>query len=374
MHILNVNAVLDPVTGGGTAERTVQISNSLVKVGIQCSVMSTDCGVKGKKIDKLENVSLHIFPCLNQRFYIPMVSYSTIKKILKDVDVVHIMGHWTILNALVYLAVRSIGKPYVVCPAGALPIFGRSKIIKKLYNVIIGNNIIKNANAFIAITNDEREQFKQYNVDINKIMVIPNGIDKDDFQKGGEYQFRYDHRINDAPFILFLGRLNIIKGPDLLLKAFKLGQGRWKDWHLVYAGPDGGLLNTLQQSSDYFGLTDRIHFIGYVGGVEKSAAYHAANMLVIPSRQEAMSIVVLEAGISSTPVVLTDKCGFDEIQDSGGAIVCKATEEDICNSINQLISQTNSLDGMGANLKEYIEARYTWDVVIKKYIELYSNV
>ncbi len=49
--------------------------------------------------------------------------------------------------------------------------------------------------------------------------------------------------------------------------------------------------------------------LGALEGEEKSSAYHAANLFAIPSRQEAMSIFVLETGIT-TPVLITDQCGF----------------------------------------------------------------
>ena len=126
--------------------------------------------------------------------------------------------------------------------------------------------------------------------------------------------FRNKIGIGNSPFILFVGRLNRIKGPDLLLKAFYNIKNNLQDFHLGFVGPDDGMLSELKQMVDEYQLNDRIHFIGYLGGADKSNAYHAADLLVIPSRQEAMSIVVLEAGISGTPVLLTDQCGFNVIE------------------------------------------------------------
>jgi len=70
MHVLNVNAVLDPVTGGGTAERTTQISRSLISAGIDCSIMTTDLGFSDGKLGRLENLNVFSYPCINKRFYI----------------------------------------------------------------------------------------------------------------------------------------------------------------------------------------------------------------------------------------------------------------------------------------------------------------
>jgi len=374
LKILNVNAVLDPVTGGGTAERTVQISRSLVQKGIDCCIMTTDAGLTDRALPSMEGIHLIIYKCVIKRFYIPLTSYSKIKQVVADVDIVHLMGHWTVLNALVYMAARSLDKPYVVCPAGALPIFGRSRIIKKLYNWIIGKRIIQNAGAWIAITEEEKDQFNSYGINRDKVTVIPNGVNPADFPVGGAAEFRTKHGLNNAPFLLFLGRLNLIKGPDLLLDAFSKGGKDWKEWHLVYAGPDGGLLGRLKKRVDEKGLGERVHFIGYVGGDEKSAAYHAADCLVIPSRQEAMSIVVLESGVSATPVILTDQCGFDQVEDVGGGKVCPATVDGIYNSLQDTLKDTESLSGLGRELQIYVSKNYTWHAVIRKYTELYSNL
>jgi len=374
LKVLNVNAVLDPVTGGGTAERTVQISRALIQAGTDCSIMTTDLGLTEKVLSSLDDIDLIAFKCLIKRFYIPFVSYFRIKRLVRDFDIVHIMGHWTVLNALVYIAARSLGKPYVVCPAGALPIFGRSKIIKKVYNLLIGKNLIQNAAAWIAITDDEKPQFLPYKIDEASIVVIPNGINPADFPSGGENKFRKEIAVNSAPFMLFLGRLNPIKGPDLLLEAFIRGKDKWPEWHLVYAGPDGGLLDSLRKTATKNDLINRVHFIGYVGGPKKSSAYHAADCLVIPSRQEAMSIVVLESGISGTPVVLTDQCGFDQVEHVGGGKVCPATSDGIYSSLQEIVNNSKNREHMGEKLKEYVENNYTWAVVIGKYVDLYNRL
>jgi glycosyltransferase involved in cell wall biosynthesis len=284
------------------------------------------------------------------------------------------MGHWSILNALVYVAVRICNKPYVVCPAGALPIFGRSKHLKKFYNWVIGRRIIRNANARIAITQDECKHFENYSIPSDSVVIIPNGVNPKDFLVKNINDFKNKHGIDSQPFILFLGRLNIIKGPDLLLEAFIKGRYLWPNWHLVFIGPDGGLLSSLKKRAEASGIESRIHFAGYVGGSAKSSAYHAADLLVIPSRQEAMSIVVLEAGISGTPVILTDQCGFNEISNTGSAIVTSATVDGLYQALDEMIKNADQFVAMGTVLKKFVLNNYTWSVAVKKYLDLYKQL
>ena len=342
----------------------------MVKAGIECAVLTTDLGLTAERIKALDGVNVIALPCLFRRFYFPKFSYSEIKKIVEVSDAVHLMGHWTFINALVYSIAHRLNKPYVVCPAGALPIYGRSKFIKKLYNWVIGNKIIRNANCHIAIAINEIEQFQTYGVEAGKISIIPNGINVEDFQVNNIAGFRKRHDLGVAPFILFVGRLNSIKGPDLLLRAFCNIKNKLKDFHLVFVGPDGGMLAELKNMVAECGVSDRVHFIGYLAGEDKSCAYHAADLLVIPSRQEAMSIVVLEAGITGTPVLLTDRCGFD-VESIGGGLLVSASVDGLRDGLSRLLEEkSHDQKSMGEKLKRHVSEYYTWDVIVDKYNKL----
>ena len=378
MNILNVNMTLDPVTGGGSAERTLQISRALNRAGHQCTILTTDTGLSQAYLLQCSKWGLNVvaLPCLWQRFYLPKPSQYLIEKLVAGAAVVNLMSHWTLINALVYRAVTKLAKPYSVCPAGALPIFGRSEVLKQLYNHRIGRKIILHANGHIAISPNEIDQFKSYGVQPDKVSVIPNGINPDDYSESDGKQFRVRYGLGDAPLILFLGRLNIIKGPDMLLEAFcRYSQDeRMRAYHLVFAGPDGGMLNELRRMVEASDVKDRVHFIGHIGGSEKSEAYRAADFLAIPSRQEAMSIVVLEAGITGTPVLITDQCGFDDVAAVAGGMVVAASVEGLQEGLLAMTGNPDKLKIMGQNLLKFTREHFLWDHMVKRYLELFSRI
>jgi len=284
------------------------------------------------------------------------------------------MGHWSVLNALVYVVARLSGKPYVVCPAGALPIFGRSRLLKRLYNVVIGRAIIRNASGWIAVTSGEFPHFEQYGIPASRITVIPNGVCEEDFPVVDVASFRQTRSLPDKPLILFMGRLNLIKGPDLLLQAFASVTDRIPDCHLVFAGPDEGMQAGLVEYAQQNGIADRVHFLGFVGGYDKVAAYRLATLLVVPSRQEAMSIVALEAGICGTPVLLTDQCGFGEIKSVHPALETSADVAGIANGLVRLMAEPGLLDRVGPDLQDFVLQRYTWSSIVAKYVQLYQAI
>ena len=378
MNILNVNMTLDPVTGGGTAERTLQISRALNRVGHQCTILTTDTGLFPAYLRQCSEWGLNVvvLPTLWRRFNLPKPSQYLIEKLIADTDVVNLMSHWTLINALVYRAVKKFAKPYTVCPAGALPIFGRSKILKKLYNHLIGGVIIRHADGCIAISPNEIDHFKAYGVRPDKMSLIPNGINPTDYPESDGKIFRARYGIGKAPMILFLGRLNIIKGPDMLLEAFcRCAQDkRMNKYHLVFAGPDDGMLSALKRMVDVSIVKDRVHFVGHIGGAEKSDVYRAADFLVIPSRQEAMSIVVLEAGITGTPVLITDQCGFDDVTAVEGGMVVPASVKGLQDGLLFLTSNPGKLRIMGQNLEAYTRKYFLWDHAANKYLELFFKI
>jgi glycosyltransferase involved in cell wall biosynthesis len=374
MKILNVNMTLDPVTGGGTAERTMQMSRALIKKGVRSSILTTDQGLTASVRNRLNGLEIFANRTLIKRFYIPQISFQQLKKVIAKFDIVHLMNHWTLLNVLVCHAARSMGKPYVVCPAGSLLVYGRSKLFKYMYNYLFGKTIITNASGHIAISINEIPLFGSYGIGPEKVSIIPNGINVQDFMDNDADAFRKKYGLKEIPFILFVGRLNGIKGPDLLLSAFCSIKDQYPQYHLVFIGPDGGKLQELKRTVSTCDIVGQVHFIGYIGGFEKSQAYHAADLLVIPSRHEAMSIVALEAGITGTAVMFTDQCGLDELSKIGGGKIVPATVEGIQSGLSEMLSDPEGIKSMGMKFREHVLDKYTWDAVADQYIELYKRI
>lgn len=87
-----------------------------------------------------------------------------------------------------------------------------------------------------------------------------------------------------------------------------------------------------------------------------------------------MSIVVLEAGITGTPVLLTDQCGFNEVESIGGGQVVPASVEGLQNGLLEILRDPEQLKLYGVNLKQYVYKHFTWDSVISKYLKLYRQI
>ena len=186
---------------------------------------------------------------------------------------------------------------------------GDSKLFKLFYKILFGDFIINNASSLIAITDREKREFEKYGVPSKKISVIPNGIEcaeKKFSDKNIEDEFK-----KFRPYILFIGRLNYIKGPDLLLKAFIKIAKDFPEYKLLFAGPDEGMKIKLDSMIKKSKLENKVLFLGFVNELRKRSLYQNASILVIPSRSEAMSLVALEAALQGLTSIFTNVCGLE---------------------------------------------------------------
>ena len=374
MRVLNVNALLDAASGGGAAERTLQLSRAFAAAGIDTTVLTLDLGIDAARRQALGDARLVTLPCLQRRFLVPRPESARLEALARAADVVHITGHWTPLNALAWRAAGRAGTPHVVCPAGALPVYGRSRALKRLFNAAVGTRLVREAAAWVAITDAERAQFAPYGVNPAQVTVIPNGVRLEELATHDVAGFRRRFGLGDHRLVLFMGRLNPIKGPDLLLEAFARLGAAAHGHHLVFAGPDEGLRAPLEQSAAARGIADRVHFTGHLGGADKASAYHAADLLAVPSRQEAMSIVALEAGACAKPVLMTDRCGFDEVGQAGGGRIVAADAAAIAAALGEMLTDVDALAAMGRRLQALVARRYTWAAAAQRYAELFDRI
>ncbi len=372
MRILNVSALLDPVIGGGTAERTVQLSRAFSQAGLHTISLCMDTGFDRRALQsRLGNARLEMLQCRNRRFLLPAPEISRIQALVDSVDVIHLCNHWTLLNVLVARVARRRGKPWVACPSGALPRMGQSMALKRMYNLLAGRRLIRDAAACVAITARETLSFRDYGVDPRQVFIIPNGIEPGEYLEPDAEGFRQRHGLGTRPLLVFFGRLDPVKGPDLLLEAFLRIASRFPDWNLVFAGPDWGLARTLQLRAA--GLAERVRFIGHVPLSDKSSLLSAASLVVVPSRSEAMSLVALEAGACGTPVLMTTECGFDDLPESGGGELVAASVEEIAAGIAGML-EAGHLRDRGARLRTFILAHYTWQAMVLEYEPLFASI
>lgn len=375
MRILNVIMCLDPIHGGGAVERIYQLSRYLSLAREDCAILTTRQGWDQEHVRKLGNVKVIALPYISERFRIPIGLFGWLKKNIRDYDVVHLAMNWTIINVITYLYLRYYKRPYIYSAMGWLKIDGRFKFIKYIYRAIFTRGMAKHAKMCIAVSKREIGDYEQLGVDRKKISLIPNGLIAESIPKDGDNQiFRNNYHIDSRPVILFIGRLNLIKGPDLLIQAFAKISEKFPDYQLVIAGNNYGFLNELKRLVAENKIDNKVTFLGPIFGAEKFSAYQSADLFVIPSRFDTMTIVALEAGASGTAILLTKQCDFDEIQEKGCGLAVDASVEGLEKGLRILLSDRKKLKEMGDRAREYVLKTYNWNDICREWIKIFENV
>ena len=367
MRILNVTLSLDPLDTG-MSERTFQMSRALARIGHRVEVLVSDKGLSEQRVRAIEPATVTPVKMLNRRYFVPKATPRSLRPIVQRADIIHLMGYWSALNVMVFQARDDT--PYVFCPAGSSRIYGRSKTMKRLYAALIGRKIVDSAARVIAVTDQEKSFLASAGISERKIVVMPNAVEQTDENSSNVDAFRSAYNIH-RQFILALGRLNTIKGPDLLLNAY-IDSGLARDFDLVFAGPDEGMGVDLARRAQQAGVSNAVHLIGHVEGEMKSQALKAAEFVVVPSRHEAMSLVAIEAGAVGKPVVLTDQCGFDAVETIGGGFVVPASSDGIRGGLARMAAADRQ--SMGARMRDFVRDHYTWDSMARRYEQLYREI
>lgn len=370
MRVLLVNISLDAKLGGGTAERTRHLALHLAEAGCQCIVFAITGNSWREEFAK-SSVSAYITGALGKRFPIPLVNPLRAWKATRRADIVHIMGYWNLLSVFMSMMAKLTGTPYILCPAGEFASIGRPRPIMKLFHMLAGKRMIRGAAGYIAITELERNVI----VDVTgnpraAIEVIPNAVSKASPRAPDE---QLQRRLPAKPYILFMGRLAPVKGPDFLIQAY-IDTPQAHAFDLLMAGPDFGMQAELEAQLADTSIADKVHFLGHLNEQERNQAYKGALMLVIPSRSEAMSLVALEAGILGIPVLLTDTCGFDQIEEVGGGLVVPASAAGVAHGMVAMLADRTELSLKGQRLSRYVEDHYSWNHMARRLKDWFRKV
>ena len=368
MNILLTTISLSSKTGGGTTERTRQLARHLMAQGHRCTLAAMEDGDRADELRGL-GIPVYVAPVVTLRFRMPLIRFGKLAGMVRAADVVHILGYWNLLSIATAWLATLFGRPYVFSAAGEFAVLENPRPIARLFHHLLGERMIRHAARIIAITPLERQQIiDRFGFAPERVVVVPNGVG------AGPPQEPTSISLPDAPFVLFVGRLATIKGPDLLLEAFAGLAEQHRDVILVLAGPDFGMGSQLRADTARLGIQNRVVFTGHLGDGDRTAAYRKALLLAVPSRDEAMSLVALEAGIAGTPVLVTDRCGFDEVARIGGGHVVSASVTGLRDGLLTMLDRRNELPAWGERLRRHVEETYCWEAIVQDLIALLERL
>jgi len=206
-------------------------------------------------------------------------------------------------------------------------------------------------------------------------VVIPTGIELEQFSHGDGLRFRHRHGIPaDRPVLVHVGRLAFEKNVDFLLRMLVRVKREIPDVLLVVAG-EGPARANLESLGARLGLREHLLFVGYLsrdGALED--CYRAGDAFVFASRTETQGLVLLEAMALGVPVVSTAVMGTKEVlEDTKGCLIASDDEADFASKAVRLLSDPNLRADLGEQARCYARS-WSAPVIADRMLELYGTI
>jgi glycosyltransferase involved in cell wall biosynthesis len=410
--ILGPREPVPPIKGGAIEKLTWNLARLLARTKHNV-ILITTCENFNEDIIRsvLEGVEIICIsrPILGARFYIKDMPYFSIKarRIVENLLVYEFPKDETLIHSVYFYNLQAFQKfdktPIIVTEFEHYPwipeyLYHRPFVqgaqllrwkLDSLVRIALAQMILPMANAVVFVSKYQRENALKHTIFIeHKSVVIPNAVDINVYKpiKLGEDKEKI---AGDAELVLgFVGRLTPHKGLHILLKAI----GRMKPSYrnklrLIIVGPKApgfrsGKHRQLDPYVQYihyllekYDLKNIVKFVGQVKEEEMPHYYNVIDALAHPSFVEAFGLVLIEAMACGKPVIAFNIPPMNEIIiNNVTGLLVEPSVEKLTSVLTFIIDNGAILKPLGEMAKTIIEHKYSWNVVINKYVELYKKV
>ena len=356
MKVLHVIPSVSPKRGGPS--QTIRLmGRGLMQAGVEVHVATTDDDGSGRASCAL-NEPLCLPDGTFWHFSRELRSYTVSRPLclwlgqhVQDFDLIHIHSLFSYPTTVTAHWARRRGVPYVVRPLGSLTLRGirrRHRWLKRLSVEAVERRILRGATWVHFATELEREDAGWLKMSTPS-RVIPNPVIAPP---------RHLRESRAGQTILFLSRLDPIKGLDLLLPAFAHACHRLPAARLIVAGTgESEFVTRLRAMADSLPNRNQVEWAGFVDGPRKEQLFQRADLFVLPSYSESFGMAAAEAMSHGLPILASDKVGISPLIRSyaaGCTVPCRT--EEIEEALVALLQNPSRLREMGANGRGAVES------------------
>jgi glycosyltransferase involved in cell wall biosynthesis len=386
MKVLHVIPSLSPKHGGPSFAVDF-ITRGLQRAGVAVDIATTDDDgpgfrlnvLPGKRIE-LEGRGIFYFRKQTEFYKVSLPFSLWAARHLVDYDVISVHALFCYTSTSAAYQARLAGIPYIIIPHGILNRWGienRHPLLKKLSLRLIEKPLLRDAAAMYYTSRAEQREAEQTGASA-PAAVIPHGINLEKFQNlpGREVFINRFPQATGRTLVLFLSRLDVKKGLDLLLPAFAVLKRKHPKAMLVIAG-DGrkDYVAGLHKQAAQLGVGQEVLWVGFLDGVGKLSAFAAASMFVLPSYSENFGIALVEAMATGLPCVTTDGVAVSEdILEHNAGIVVKADVKLLSGAMNRLLDDAALRARLSANAKKLAKERFSLDAMGTALRRLYEDI
>lgn len=345
---------------------------------VQLKVVTTD-SAGPKRADRLETGSIDygaLYPNYTVCFFQRITGHSASLELLLRLpsfvrwsDVVHLHAIYSFPTIPTLLLCRIWRKPVVWSPHGALladkkRANSRRRRLKRFW-LSVCNAIMQDGRVILHATSKEEKAATLTQIPNTKTAVIRNGVEalrnipKRDYLPGEKMR------------LLFIGRLDPIKGIENLLEAVK----RLDDPSIalaIYGNGDTQYTLHLKQYAERLNLLgSSVNFFGQVDGKAKTSAFLNADICVCPSYSESFAMVVAESLAHGVPVIVSRETPWKAVEDKQCGLWVDNTPESLARAIRSI--RQMRLAEMGKRGWEWMKAEFSWESIGAEMLGLYRS-
>ena len=245
------------------------------------------------------------------------------------------------------------------------------------YRVIGEQQLVDVADALVANTTTEAEDLLTlYGAEPERIHVVHPGVDLAMFHPGDQVTARAHFGFGPEPLLVFVGRLQPLKAPDLLLAA--AAQMAQPARIVICGGPSGNgdrMPEQLRAQAASLGISDRVTFLPPLPRDELATLMQAATAVVVPSHSESFGLVAVEAQACGTPVVAAAVGGLRTVVADGtsGLLVPTHDATDWARALDDIVGQPSLREHLARGARGQAE-KFGWDHTTAELLRVYGNV
>lgn len=228
---------------------------------------------------------------------------------------------------------------------------------KHFFDVIVANSRYSFQLLLQAVGNDLKR----------KIIVIPNGI------KIHEQVSSFNSKLPGNPAVLYVGRIDYVKGVDVLIRAIALAKEKLPRICLHIVG-DGPKLEEIKKLILSLNLKENVVLHGFVDGADKNKLFLTCDIVAVPSRSETFSITVLEAMRAGKPLIVSNRGALPElVKHEVNGLIVELKPQSFADAILRYAND-KALVTLISKANRKIVSLYDWEKITEKYMALYMSL
>ena len=240
----------------------------------------------------------------------------------------------------------------------------------------VENELCAESSRIIVASNYMKQEISSlFNLSCDKINVVFNGVYSRPYQHKDSKVERVKFADPYENIVLFVGRMFLQKGPQILLEAAEQILKFNSNFKFVFVG-EGPVKQDLAQLLRKENNSGKIEFTGFIDDTKLRTLYHIADVAVFPSLYEPFGIVALEAMAEGCPVIASNTGGLSEIirDQRNGLLVKPGDVNSLVRAILQIINDSGLRKKLRKNGIKDARLKYEWSQIANETLQLYGKI